>query len=46
MLYNTLDFPAGVVPVSKVTNEDVQALKSYPTHKEAFQNIKQVNVLM
>ncbi len=45
MLYNTLDFPAGVVPVSQVTAEDVQSLKSYPTHKKPFQSIQQVRFL-
>ncbi|NWH70911.1 FAAH1 hydrolase, partial [Piaya cayana] len=29
MLYNALDFPAGVVPVTMVTEEDEEELKSY-----------------
>ncbi|NWS29846.1 FAAH1 hydrolase, partial [Polioptila caerulea] len=29
MLYNALDFPAGVVPVTLVTDEDEEQLKSY-----------------
>ena len=29
-LYNLLDFPAGVVPVTKVTDEDEAALAGYP----------------
>ncbi|NXT25597.1 FAAH1 hydrolase, partial [Syrrhaptes paradoxus] len=29
MLYNALDFPAGVVPVTMVTDEDEEELKSY-----------------
>ncbi|NXW55482.1 FAAH1 hydrolase, partial [Eurystomus gularis] len=29
MLYNVLDFPAGVVPVTMVTSEDEEELKSY-----------------
>lgn len=29
MLYNVLDFPAGVVPVTMVTDEDEEELKSY-----------------
>lgn len=29
MLYNTLDFPAGVVPVTMVTDEDDEELKGY-----------------
>ncbi|NWW62618.1 FAAH1 hydrolase, partial [Ifrita kowaldi] len=29
MLYNTLDFPAGVVPVTLVTDEDEEELKGY-----------------
>lgn len=29
MLYNLLNFPAGVVPVSKVTAEDEEELKHY-----------------
>ncbi|NWI66650.1 FAAH1 hydrolase, partial [Todus mexicanus] len=29
MLYNALDFPAGVVPVTLVTDEDEEELKSY-----------------
>lgn len=29
MLYNALDFPAGVVPVTMVTDEDEEELKGY-----------------
>lgn len=29
MLYNALDFPAGVVPVTTVTDEDEEELKAY-----------------
>lgn len=29
MVYNLLNFPAGVVPVSKVTAEDEEELKHY-----------------
>lgn len=29
MLYNSLDFPAGVVPVTMVTDEDEKELKGY-----------------
>ena len=28
-LYNLLDFPAGVVPVTKVKEEDIEKLKNY-----------------
>ncbi|KAG9460884.1 hypothetical protein GDO78_018936 [Eleutherodactylus coqui] len=32
MLYNLVDFPAGVLPVSVVTREDEDALKRYEGH--------------
>lgn len=32
MLYNIVDFPAGVLPVTTVTNEDEEALKKYEGH--------------
>lgn len=32
MLYNYLDFPAGVVPVTTVTKEDEEELKSFKGH--------------
>ncbi|XP_075688151.1 fatty-acid amide hydrolase 1-like [Rhinoderma darwinii] len=32
ILYNLVDFPAGVLPVTKVTREDEEALKEYEGH--------------
>ncbi|XP_029473759.1 vitamin D3 hydroxylase-associated protein-like isoform X1 [Rhinatrema bivittatum] len=32
MLYNVLNFPAGVVPVTRVTREDEEELRSYEGH--------------
>ncbi|XP_056410650.1 fatty-acid amide hydrolase 1-like [Hyla sarda] len=32
ILYNLLDFPAGVLPVTTVTSEDEEALKKYEGH--------------
>lgn len=34
MLYNYLDFPAGVVPITTVTKEDDEELKKYKGHYE------------
>jgi len=31
-LYNLLDFPAGVVPVTRVTEDDVKKLDNYQGH--------------
>ncbi|XP_040269384.1 fatty-acid amide hydrolase 1-like [Bufo bufo] len=37
ILYNLVDFPAGVLPVTTVTSEDEEALKKYEGHhKDAF----------
>ncbi|XP_063283825.1 fatty-acid amide hydrolase 1-like [Pelobates fuscus] len=36
ILYNLVDFPAGVVPVTKVTKEDEEALKNYEGHYKDF----------
>ncbi|XP_032074829.1 fatty-acid amide hydrolase 1-like isoform X2 [Thamnophis elegans] len=36
MLYNYLDFPAGVVPVTTVTKEDEEELKSFKGHYNDF----------
>ena len=43
VVYNALNFPAGVVPVTKVTTEDLQKLEDeYPTDNMYHQMIKAV----
>ena len=44
-LYNILDFPAGVVPVTKVTKADIKAAESFPTPYEAERVAKRVRHL-
>ena len=37
--WNLFDFPAGILPVSKVTGEDEQTLESsFPTNDMVFKN--------
>ncbi|XP_073420040.1 fatty-acid amide hydrolase 1-like isoform X2 [Dendrobates tinctorius] len=36
ILYNLVDFPAGVLPVTTVTHEDEEALKMYEGHHKDF----------
>ncbi|CAJ0966817.1 unnamed protein product [Ranitomeya imitator] len=36
ILYNLVDFPAGVLPVTTVTREDEEALKTYEGHHKDF----------
>ncbi|KAM4022197.1 fatty-acid amide hydrolase 1-like [Anomaloglossus baeobatrachus] len=36
ILYNLVDFPAGVLPVTTVTDEDEEALKKYKGHHNDF----------
>ena len=31
MIYNILGFPAGVVPITSVTADDVKAMEAYPS---------------
>ena len=40
MIYNLLDFPAGSLPVTKVTADDVIKMADYPTHDHAHRMIK------
>ncbi|XP_068223191.1 fatty-acid amide hydrolase 1-like [Palaemon carinicauda] len=40
-LYNLLDFPAGVVPVTRETEEDQVKLQHYPTNDLMFQLVKE-----
>jgi hypothetical protein len=42
MLYNVLDFPAGSLPVTKVTTEDTNKLVEYPMKDLWHKNVKQV----
>ena len=31
-MYNVLDCPAGIVPITKVTQDDIDSLESYKGH--------------
>ena len=42
MLYNTLDLPSGTVPVTKVSQQDVEAMSSYPSNTPLLQAVHQV----
>jgi hypothetical protein len=39
-IFNVLDVPAGVLPVTTVTADDVSAMADYPDLNEAFTDIK------
>lgn len=41
-IYNVFDVPAGVVPVTKVTKDDVTQMEKYPECNEAYIAIKKV----
>ena len=43
--YNTLNFPAGVVPMTRVTSEDIEKLRDYPTTNAAEIAAKKVSKL-
>ena len=45
-MYNLLDWPAGVVPVTKVTNEDISNVKDYPKNPPYSEMIREVIVLL
>lgn len=40
--YNTLDMPAGVVPVTKVTAKDIQDMAAYPRTSKLLQAVHKV----
>ena len=40
--YNVLDFPAGSLPVTKVTKEDVKKMADYPGNGLWYRTIKKV----
>ena len=42
MLYNVLNYPAGSMPVTKVTADDVINMKGYPTKTHTEKVIQQV----
>ncbi|KAK3588104.1 hypothetical protein CHS0354_012162 [Potamilus streckersoni] len=43
MLYNVLNYPAGSLPLTKVTSEDVQQLENYPDRRFFEKNIKKAS---
>ncbi|KAL3831430.1 hypothetical protein ACJMK2_023181 [Sinanodonta woodiana] len=43
MLYNVLNYPAGSLPLTKVTSEDVQQLENYPSRRYFEKNIKKAS---
>ena len=46
MAYNALNFPCGVVPVTKVTAEDIDNLRDYPEDEPLFARAKKVRDLL
>ena len=44
MLFNILDWPAGVLPVTTVTQQDIDDLKNYHTGDDIEDFVKKVNV--
>ena len=42
MLYNVLNYPAGSIPVTKVTADDVINMKDYPSKTRIEKNIHKV----
>ena len=45
MLFNILDYPAGVIPFTSVTKNDVIQMENYPEHDAAHKQIKKVSLL-
>ena len=45
-MYNLLNYPAGVVPVTKVTEQDIQEMADYPQKTKFEKNIKKVMILL
>ena len=37
-----VDFPGGVVPITKVTEEDIKAMEQYPQHDAAHRKLTKV----
>ena len=42
LIYNALNYPAGVLPMTRVTEEDVQNMVNYPTKDSKHLKVKQV----
>ena len=42
MVYNALNFPAGVVRMTSVTEEDNDQMKDYPDHDMYHRRVKKV----
>ena len=40
MHFNVVNFPAGSLPVTKVTKDDVLKMANYPTHDRTHRMIK------
>ncbi|XP_053374131.1 fatty acid amide hydrolase 1-like [Mercenaria mercenaria] len=41
-LYNVVNYPAGVLPVTKVTSDDITNLEEYPSNTRQEKNVKKV----
>lgn len=41
-MYNLLNYPAGVLPVTKVTEQDIKDMANYPNKTKFEKNIKKV----
>ena len=41
-IYNVIDVPGGVVPVTTVTRDDLSKMDKYPKSNEAYQDIHKV----
>ena len=46
MPYNVLNYPAGILPMTRVTAQDVEEMKNYPTTDAKHRRIKEVHVLI
>ncbi|KAL4222451.1 hypothetical protein ACF0H5_018490 [Mactra antiquata] len=44
MIYNLLNYPGGVLPVTKVTADDVNDLDNYPTNTRTLKLVKQFSM--
>ena len=42
MPYNVLNYPAGILPMTRVTSQDVQDMAQYPTKDAKHRRVKEV----
>ena len=43
MPYNVLNYPAGILPMTRVTEQDVRDMADYPTKDDTHKQVKSVS---